>query len=260
MKLEVLLSVMNIKKNHLDNMNITSDCVVINQCNKNGYEEYKNFKIYSYDELGISNSRNRALEHCKGDILLFCDDDVIYYKDYENKIINEFKNNKNVDVIMFNLDSINRYQKKNKKNKRLHIYNSLKYGTFNIAVKRKILEKNNINFNKLFGSREYFNSGEDTLFIVDLLKNNAKIYSSKITIGKVSQKESTWFKGYNEKYFIDRGAIFCAINKRFRYLLFIQYLVRHKQVLVNINLKNAFKLMCKGAKIYMNDSKGCNNE
>jgi glycosyltransferase involved in cell wall biosynthesis len=74
---------MNLNKNDLDKMNITSECIVINQCKENKFETYKNFKIYSYNEIGISNSRNRALEHASGDILLFCDDDVIYDNDYE---------------------------------------------------------------------------------------------------------------------------------------------------------------------------------
>ena len=64
MKLEVLLSVMNLNKKDLDKMNITSKCTVINQCGKNKQEKYKNFNIYSYDEIGTSNSRNRGLHSC----------------------------------------------------------------------------------------------------------------------------------------------------------------------------------------------------
>ena len=251
MKLEVLLSVMNLKKEELNNMNIATDCIVINQCKVNNYEKYKNFKIYSYNEVGISNSRNKALEHAKGDIILFCDDDVVYYKDYEKKIINEFKNNKDADAIMFYFDSPNRYQKMNKKNKRLYLYNSLKYGTINIAIKKEVIEKYNIRFNSLFGSKEHFNSGEDTLFIVDLLRNKIKIYSSIVILGKVNNESSTWFKGFNEKYFFDKGAIFCAINKKLRHLLFLQYLIRHKEVLNDIGFIKAYKQMCLGSKEYI---------
>ena len=38
MKLEVMLSVMNLKKEDLDKMNITSKCTVINQCGSDGFE------------------------------------------------------------------------------------------------------------------------------------------------------------------------------------------------------------------------------
>ena len=46
MKLEVLLSVMNLDKKDLDKMNITSKCTVINQTNKNSHVKYKNFEIF----------------------------------------------------------------------------------------------------------------------------------------------------------------------------------------------------------------------
>ena len=95
MKLEVLLSVMNLKKDKLKEMKITSNCIVINQTNYNKYEKFKNFKIYSYKEKGISKSRNRALEQSTGDILLFCDDDVIYY-DNLDKVKVEIKGDNNV--------------------------------------------------------------------------------------------------------------------------------------------------------------------
>ena len=62
MKIEVLLSIMNLNKKNLDKMNIKSKCTVINQCGKEDYSEYENFNIYSYDEIGLSNSRNRGLE------------------------------------------------------------------------------------------------------------------------------------------------------------------------------------------------------
>ena len=114
MKLEVLLSVMNLNIKDLDKMNITSKCTVINQCGKNDFFKYKNFNIYSYDELGLSNSRNRGLEHATEDIILLCDDDVVYNKDYEKIVLEEFKNNK-ADVIIFNLECPNRKIKMNKK-------------------------------------------------------------------------------------------------------------------------------------------------
>ena len=256
MDLQVLLSVMNLDKKNLDKMNITSKCTVINQCNENKFEKYKNFEIYSYKELGVANSRNRALQHAKEDILLFCDDDVIYNKNYEKNVIKEFKKNPNADVIFFNLDSPNRTVKQNKKNKRLHFYNVLRYGTYCMAIKRN---KISFKFNNTFGGNAKYSdgSGEDTLFVVDCLKNNLKLYSSIKNIGKVEQKKSVWFKGYTEKYFFDKGALFCAISKRFRYILYIQYLIRHKETLKNIKLSKALKLMINGGKDYLKCKRSC---
>lgn len=249
MRLEVLLSTMNLNKKDLNKMNITSKCTVINQTNKEGYTKYKNFDIYSYNEKGLSRSRNRGLEKVTGDIIILCDDDVVYNKDYEKNIINEFMNNPKADVIFFNIDNPFRMKKINKKNKRLHFYNSLKYGSVNIAFKRKCIK--NIRFNELFGAGSKYSNGEDSLFIKDLIKNKYKLYSSNKYIAKISDSNSTWFNGFDEKYFFDKGALFTALNYRFRKLLMLQYLLRHKYVLTDYKINDAYKIMKKGSIDYI---------
>lgn len=57
MKLEVMISVMNSNKKDLDKMNITRKGNVINQCNKNDFEQYKNFNIYFFNEVATSNHK-----------------------------------------------------------------------------------------------------------------------------------------------------------------------------------------------------------
>ena len=251
MKLEVLLSTMNLDKKDLDKMNITSDCTVINQCDKEDIQKYKNFNIYSYDEVGLSNSRNRGLDLVKDDIILLCDDDVVYTDTYEKDIINEFKNNKNADIIIFNIYNTNRKYRINKKSKRLHFYNILNYTSCRIAFRNKSIK--DIRFNTLFGSGSKYTSGEDSLFLTDCLNKGLKVYSSSIFIGKVDQKESKWFKGYNEKYFYDKGALFTAINKNIIHILMLQYLIRHPEVLKEYNIFQAYSFMLKGSKEYLND-------
>ena len=253
MKLEVVLSVLNLKKKDLDKMNIKSKCIVINQCNKNGYEKYKNFEIYSYKESGTSISRNRGLDKVKEDIILFCDDDVIYNDDYEKNILEEFKKNTKADVIIFNFNNLNRNKRINKRNKRIYLYNSLNYATYNIACKRKSIKK--IRFNTLFGPGAKYNNGSDTMFIVDIFKNKLKVYASNKYLGTVTNSKSTWFKGYNRDYFYNKGALYTAISKRFRKLLLLQHLLRHKNELVNYKLKDAYKIMLEGSNNYLKENK-----
>lgn len=250
MKLEVLLSIMNLNKKDLNKMNITSKCTVINQCGKEKFEKYKNFNIYSYDEIGLSNSRNRGLEHITEDIILLCDDDVVYNKYYEKIVLEEFEKNKNADVIIFNLECPKRKIKVNKKNKKLHFCNILRYSSWRIAFKRKSTK--DIKFNTEFGSGAKYTSGEDTLFLVECLKNNLKIYSSDKYLGTVYHNKSMWFNGYNEKFFHDKGALFTAINHKIRHILILQYLIRHKETLINIKFRTAYKIMLKGSKEYLN--------
>lgn len=249
MKLEVLLSVLNLKNKNLDKMNISSSCTVINQCNKDEYSEYKNFKIYSYNEKGISLSRNRALENASGDILLFCDDDMKYVNNYESIVLDAFKNNPKADMIFFNIEMSDRCFKSNKKNKRIHFFNCMRYGTVNIAVRKNSLK--DIKFNLLFGSINHYRSGEDTLFIIDCLKKGLKLYSSTDCIGTVNNVKSSWFEGYNEKYFFDKGALFCAISRPMRHFLCLQYLLRYRYVYKKTGFIKAYNIMLNGANSYL---------
>ena len=250
MKLEVLLSVMNLEKKDLDKQNITSKCTVINQCDTESFEKYKNFNIYSLKELGTSNSRNKGLDYITEDIIIFCDNDVVYNKNYEKLILEEFKNNKDADVILFNFDVKRRNKRIIKKRKRLYIYNSLNYATYNIAIKKSSL--GNIRFNTSFGPGARYSNGSDTVFIVDLFKNKLKVYSSPSYLGVVYNDNSTWFKGYNEKYFFNKGALFTRVNPKLRHILCLQYLIRHKDVLTKYKLFEAYKIMMKGSKDYLN--------
>ena len=255
MNLEVMLSVMNLKKEDLEKMHITSKCTVINQCDMNYYEQYGNFHIYSYDELGNSNSRNRGLEHVTEDIVLLCDDDVVYNDKYEDIVISEFKKNENADVFFFNMYSPNRKKRVIRKRKRLHLWNSLNYASYNIAFRKNSIIDKNIRFNTEFGPNAKYSNGTDTMFIVDIFKNKLHVYSCPENLGIVYNKSSTWFKGYNEKYFFNKGALFTAINRQFRYLLIFQYLIRHIEVCKDIGFTKALKQMINGSNDYINSKK-----
>ena len=149
--------------------------------------------------------------------------------------------------------SPNRKKRVIKRRKRLHIYNSLNYASYNIAFRKNALIEKQIKFNTLFGPNAKYNNGTDTLFIVDMLKNKLKIYSSPVYIGTAYNKDSTWFKGYNEKFFYNKGALFTAINKKLRKPLILQYLLRHrKEILNDIIFFKAFNLMLNGSRDYIN--------
>ena len=254
MELEVMVAAVNATKKNLNKMNISCSCVVCNQCGKNGYQEYKNFKIYSYDEVGAAINRNRGLDNISKDIILLCDEDFIYNKDFERIVIDEFKKNNDADLIIFNIDSPYRYVKQHKKNQRLHLYNSLAYGSCNIAFKRESAINAGIRFNTMFGPKSLYASGggDDTLFVVDFLKNKLKVYSSTKKIGTVYHEKSSWFgNGYSDDYFFAKGALFTAINLRFRHFLMLQYLIRHREVLKNRRFINSYRLMLDGSKDYI---------
>lgn len=87
MTLQVLLSTMNQKNfNLVKKMNIQTNTIIINQCDKNSKDKiiYKGNEInmLSYEERGLSVSRNKALKYAQSDICLIADDGLIYVDNY----------------------------------------------------------------------------------------------------------------------------------------------------------------------------------
>lgn len=151
MNLQVLLSTMHQKDYRIiDKMNIQSDAIIVNQCNKNKIElvTYKGnmIQFLSLAERGIGLSRNTALMRATAEICLFADDDVQYVNGYKKIICNAFKKNPKADIIIFNVLSTNkkRGQYVITENKRLSFHNCFKFGTYQMAVRLSSIRKANI--------------------------------------------------------------------------------------------------------------------
>jgi glycosyltransferase involved in cell wall biosynthesis len=216
MKLQVLVSTMH-QTDHsiLQRMNIQTEAIMINQCDRNEFEELvhngKRVRVLSLAERGVGLSRNCALQRATAEICLFADDDVSYVDGYEDIVLAAFQENPQADLIVFNVPSTNpaRREYTIPRNTRLRWYNSMRYGTFRIALRTESIRKANIHFSLLFGAgaRYWGGGGEDSLFILDCFKMNLAVYASPQVIGSVSHHESTWYQGPTDKYLLDKGAL-----------------------------------------------------
>ena len=135
------------------------------------------------------------------------------------------------------------------KTKRLYFHTALKYGAVRIAIKLDKIRLENIHFSLLFGGGAKYSAGEDVIFITDCIKKRLKVYSIPINIGTVEQKESTWFNGYTDKVFIDRGIYYTCLSKTWAIPLCIQYAIRHYKLFCKEKTrKEALNLMLQGVK------------
>ena len=258
MKLEVLISAVNADAESLiKKMNITSDAVLINQSGRNGAGELtvKNGKVrvFSFNEKGVGLSRNHAIESALGDILLFSDDDIVYDSDYEEKVLKEFLEHPEADGIFFNVE-VNEYRKTywNKGFGRVSITNAGRYPAYSIAVKRDKLLESSVKFSLLFGGGAKYSCGEDSLFIKDLLSKGLRMYKTETKIGKEEERpnsESTWFSGYNEKFFKDRGVLYAFLYGAMAEAVAFRFVYTKKDVMCkDIAPNDAFRLMLSGVK------------
>ena len=100
---------MNLRKENeaqelIEKMKITSDFIVINQTKETNI---KNFNIINSNQVGLSKSRNLAIEISRNKIILFADNDVIYNENYKDIIVDAYNKYENADIICFYVESQN---------------------------------------------------------------------------------------------------------------------------------------------------------
>ncbi len=255
MRLQMLISGMNLDTTHVaENMKLEADAIVINQTDSFGFEEYqynnRNIRVYSFIEKGVGLSRNNALLRADGDIVLFSDEDIVYKEGYAKAVLDAFEANPDIDMIFFNFDVAEDRQTYHiEKKGRIRSYNCGRYPTYSLAVRREVLHKKGITFSLLFGGGAKYSNGEDSLFIKQCIKSGMKALALPVTLGREVPRPSTWFNGYTDKFFYDRGVLYKALYKGLAKPLALRFLIAHRDImLTNRKLIDAYKLMTQGMK------------
>ena len=252
MRVQVLVAAMNQTDHSLiEKMNIQTDCIVGNQCDRNSVESFekagKSITYLNFSERGVGLNRNNALMRASGNICLFADDDMVYVDGYEEMVNRMFEKYSDADAIVFNLKEpvITRYViDKPMKVGRL---NYLRYGTARIAVKLDSIRKNGIYFNQCFGGGTMHCHGEDNIFLTNCLNAGLKIYAVPIVIAELTEERaSTWNNGYDEKYLNDQGALYRAISRKWWKLLCLQDAIRRSKRNYKMGWRCAYRKMIKG--------------
>ena len=236
----------------VDKMGIDSNAVIVNQCDEDNLKRivYKDYGItvVNSSKRGVGLSRNMALDNAMADILLFGDEDIVYDKDYEAKVISAFKKYPQASVITFDFDVDSR--RRTYTNTEDHIVKWNNYGrypAYAIAVKRKAILDNNIRYSLLFGGGAKYSNGEDSLFLHDCLKAGLKIMAVTTKLGREEYRESTWFRGYTEKFFFDRGVLYHFLYGKAAGLLGFRFLYNNRKTMCkSIGLFKAYGLLRNG--------------
>lgn len=260
--IEVLISTVECTdyKELIDKMNVTTDAVISNQASSNSTESYtvkgQRIKFLTIKGRGVGRNRNNTLFNSDKEICMLSDDDVIFEKNYEKKILQAFYDNPSADIIIFNLDDKENRRYKIKKAMNINKLNYTKFGAARIAFKRESILKKRVTFSTLFGGGAKYSAGEDTLFLKDCIYSGLKIVGVPITIGELDESsDSTWFKGYNEKLLKDTGACYSELFQR-TFLLRILYFAirREKEYKKNkITFNECLQLLLNGAKEFQNN-------
>lgn len=238
---QILVSTMNQKDFSLYNsMNLNSDAIIINQTDENSYNSTmmcnNDIKMYSFAERGVGLSRNSALMRASADIVEFADDDMIFINGYQEVVVKEFEKHPEADAILFSIQSLNgeRPLLTIDNFSRVRRIKALKYGCARLAVRREKILYNNVAFSLLFGGGAKYGCGEDTIFLQDCIKAGLKIYKSPVLVAQVKQESSSWFSGYTDKYYKDKGALFASIFPVGCYIYAIATAIKNSNTLKEI--------------------------
>lgn len=253
LRLQVLVATVDADVHGLaEQMNLQTDALIVNQCDRYGYEEFMHkghtIRCFSMAERGVGLSRNTAFMRSDADICLFSDEDIRMEDGYEQKILQAFEENPDADLLLFNLEiDPSRATYHNASKHRVHWYNYGRYGIVETAVRREALLRANICFSLLFGGGARYSNGEDSLFLHDCLKRGMHLYTETATIGREILRESTWFHGYTEKFFFDRGVLYAYLYGGMAEIWTMRYLLaKKKTVCAEIPFSKALRLMREG--------------
>lgn len=254
--MQLLVSALNANIDELIlKMNIDSDAIIVNQCEENSYRDIQvgahEVKVYSFAERGVGLSRNNALLRASAEICLFSDDDIEYVKNYEKIVEAEFENYPKADIILFQFDICpERKTYDNVGFKRVRWYNCGRYPTFCMAFRTASVKKSNVTFSLLFGGGAKYSNGEDSLFLQECIKKGLRVYATQTCLGREEPRESTWFKGYNEKFFVDRGVLYAFLYGSFARIFALRFIIKiSKEYRNEMKMSLAYKYISKGIKL-----------
>ena len=259
MKCEVLVSTMNkiTKSDLIQDMHI-NDCVIINQNTENIKHQKDEInssqKFLTFNEKGLSRSRNKAIKYSTSDVCIIADDDMYYEKKYEKIILEAYQKNPDADIIAFKVDNEAKpnYTKKIKSGK-IGYLQSMKLSSVQITFKRKSIIDKKISLDEEFGTGSIYYWGEENIFLFDCLKKGLKIYYVPQKIATLRKSVSSWNKDNNPKHYQIQGAIYYRMTKMFYLILVLQFALRKKNIYgKDMSTTQVLNNMIKGAREYKN--------
>lgn len=258
MRIQVLVATMH-QTDHslLEKMNIQTDAIIINQCDRNDYEEFSynghTIRFISTIQRGLSRSRNMALSYADGDICLIADDDIRYVDGYESIVRNAFEKEPRADIIAFNAYMINDSSKRQRRiieqNKEVakHRY----YSSVRLGFRLNKIQKIGLRFNELFGAGAPYCMGEESLLLREARKKGLRFFQNVAYVSEVDCSSSTWFQGCDANYYFNKGVFLGAAYGNTAWL-FKWYFILQSRNETDIGFKNVYRNLKKGISFYKN--------
>lgn len=217
MKIETLVATIDQTDRQLPlTMNIQTDTLIGNQGDRLSIERFTqngmNITYLNTKDRGVGKNRNLLLDNATADICILADDDMHFVDGYPEIAERAFRECPQGDVLIFNLIEKKPRRYVNTKIKRIRGHNYAKYGAARFAVRREAVEKAGLRFDLRFGGGTQYGAGEDTIFLKQCLERGLRIYAVPYALAEIDQEApSTWFTGFDKKFFEDKGALYAYL-------------------------------------------------
>lgn len=236
---EILIATMNRKNldflaamfpfNHFSEYSI----LIINQSKDTTLSSiYPSVRIINSTSVGLSKSRNLALNNANGKILLIADDDVVFQKDFVSKVIAAYNKFHQATVINFcaiyqNGTYLKKYPKNSKK--QLNTFDVFNVVSFEITINKNNLDIARTRFDENFGLGAIFEMGEEAVFLFDLKLENQQIAFENLIIVEHKGLTSSDKKGIKERYYIQGALLTRVFQSNYMFWLFVKLFFDLKQ-------------------------------
>lgn len=191
--------------------------LIVNQTEENKLlvSDFPCIRVINSFEKGLSKSRNLALKNAIGKIVLIADDDVVYKKGFDAKIVQAHNHYINKAAISFCIEKPNgllyeKYLPNPKTNLSLmELFNVL---SIEISLNWSIFYTLGVKFDEHFGLGSTFEMGEEAVFLSDIKEQNQQIAFVPEVIAMHSEVSTTEKIDFTNRYYI-QGAFLSRVLK-----------------------------------------------
>ena len=260
--LEILISTKN--RDNLDFLNNifiknnthSNSILIINQTHKTDFScpKIDNINLININEIGLSKSRNLAINNAKSDICLLADDDILYEENFDSIIISAFNLNPSADIITFKMNDLNGNSFKNYPIIKYHNKKSLSFvNSVVIAFRRNSIISNKVLFDENFGLGSIFQTADEYVFLRNALDLNLNIiFHNEVILSHPINSSGNDVA--SDRILFAKGALFYKYYNFLSFLKLIHYvylMFKFKYIRLN-QILNKYWVGVKGIIKYIN--------
>lgn len=181
MRIEILVATMNQSFDLDAERPVGVSFLIVNQTSSDQSEaadlykrkaEAMGLRVLNFEERGLARSRNRSLAAAKGEICIISDDDVAFHPDIAQTVETAFKNRPDVDLISFQTEGAGKtYHQSEHVHSRWTSFNVM---SIELAFRRQAVLESGVIFDERFGLGAQYVSGEENIFVADLINVGLK--------------------------------------------------------------------------------------